>query len=78
MKQLLPTRTLVRLLGIATVAVACSRSEQADTADSSAAADTAMTASAAPAPAPSPANNTPASLTADYIDRWQKGMNAEL
>jgi len=78
MKQLIPARTLVRLLGIATVVAACSRSEQADTADSSATADTAASASATPAPAPSPANNTPASLTADDIDRWQKGMDAEL
>ena len=78
MKQLLLARTLVRLLGVATVVAACSRPEQADTADSSAAADTAASASATPAPTPSPANNTPASLTADDIDRWQKGMDAEL
>ena len=78
MKQLLPARTLVRLLGIATVVAACSRAEQADTADSTAATDTAASASATPAPTPSPANNTPASLTADDIDRWQKGMDAEI
>jgi hypothetical protein len=77
MKQLLPARALVRLVAIATVVAACSRSEQADTADSSAA-DTATTAAATPAPTPSPANNTPASLTADDIDRWQKGMDAEI
>lgn len=78
MIQLLPTRTLVRLVAVATVAAACGRSEQADTADSAAAADSAVSTSAAPAPTPSPANNTPASLSADDVDRWQKGMDAEL
>jgi hypothetical protein len=78
MKQLFPARTLVRLLAITTIVAACSRSEQANTADSAAAADTAASASATPAPTPSPANNTPASLTADDIDRWQEGMDAEL
>ncbi len=78
MRPLPPARTLVRLLAAATVVAACSRSEQADTADSAAATDTAASASATPAPTPSPANNTAASLTADDIDRWQKGMDAEL
>jgi hypothetical protein len=78
MKQILPARTLVRLVVIATVVAACSRSEQADSTDSAATADTAASASVTPAPASSPANNTPASLTADDIDRWQKGMDAEL
>jgi hypothetical protein len=79
MIQLLPARTLVRLLAAATVVAACSRSEQADTADSAAAAvDTAASTTAAPAPSSNPSDNTPASLTADDIDRWQKGMDAEL
>ena len=78
MKQLLPARTLIRLAVIAMALAACSRSEQVDNTDSAATADTTASASATPAPAPSPANNTPASLTADDIDRWQKGMDAEL
>ena len=58
---------------------ACSRSEQAGTVDSSAAAaDTTASASAAPPAAANPNDNTAASLTADDIDRWQKGMDAEL
>jgi len=78
MTQPLPARILIRLVVIATVVAACSRAEQADTTDSAAAVDTATSASATPAPSPSPANNTPASLTVDDIDRWQKGLDAEL
>ena len=79
MIQLLPTRTFVRLVAAATVVAACSRSEQAGTVDSSAAAaDTTASASAAPPAAANPNDNTAASLTADDIDRWQKGMDAKL
>jgi hypothetical protein len=83
MMQFLRTRTFVRLVAAATVVTACSRSEQADTADSTTAATADTTASPAAAPttpaaSSSPANNTPASLTADDIDRWQKGMDGEL
>jgi hypothetical protein len=43
------------------------------------AADTAATSAQPSAAAtPAPANNTPASLTAEDIDRWKKGMDAEL
>jgi len=78
MIQFPPSRTFVRLVAAASVLAACGRSEQADTTDSAAAADTAASTSAAPAPSPSAANNTAASLSADDIDRWQKGMDAEL
>ena len=78
MIRLLPARTFVRLVAAATVVAACSRSEQADTTDSTVAAEPAASTSATPTPTPSPANNTPASLTADDIDRWPKGLDAEL
>ena len=78
MMQLFPARMFVRLVATATVVAACTRAEQADTSDSAVAADTASSTSATPEPTPSPANNTPASLTADDIDRWQKGLDAEL
>jgi len=76
MMRFLPTRTTLRVLAAVAFLTACSRPDKPDTADSAAAApDTAATTTAATA---SPANNTPASLTADDIDRWQKGMDAEL
>ena len=62
MIQFPPSRTFVRLVAAVSVLAACGRSEQADTTDSTAAADTAASTSAAPAPSPSAANNTAASL----------------
>jgi hypothetical protein len=60
------------------IASACGKSDQSDNSTTdSAAPDTAATTQPA-APAPSTSNNTPASLTPDDIDRWQKGMEAEL
>jgi hypothetical protein len=79
----LPVRTIVRLLAAATVVAGCARSDKSDTAstDSTPAASdsaaSAPTTAAAPS-ASSSAANTAASLTADDIDRWQKGMDAEL
>jgi hypothetical protein len=79
MKSFPPARTTLRLLAATAFLAACSRPDKTDTADS-AAADTVTTATTQPAApaAASPANNTPASLTPDDIDRWQKGMDAEL
>jgi|SRR5689334_8494075 len=77
-----PARATLRLLAATAFLVACGRPDKTDTADS-AASDTSASATAAstqpatPAAA-GPANNTPASLTPDDIDRWQKGMDAEL
>jgi hypothetical protein len=66
------------LVAAAAILAACGKSDQSDNSTTdSAAAETAATTQS-PAPAPSASDNTPASLTADDIDRWQKGMEAEL
>lgn len=79
----LPPRTLLRFVVAVTLVAGCGRSESSDGSDSSTtdsvAADTAATAAQPDAAAtPAASNNTPASLTADDIDRWKKGMDAEL
>jgi len=80
--QVFQMRTAFSLALFAAAAVACSRGDtDANTGDSAAQSDTSAATAAAPstpAPAPSATPSTPASLTADDIDRWQKGMTAEL
>jgi hypothetical protein len=73
-------RTPFPLALFAAAAVACSRGDtDANAGDSAAQSDTSAATAAAPStPVPSATPSTPASLTADDIDRWQKGMTAEL
>jgi hypothetical protein len=73
-------RTAFSLALFAAAAVACSRGDtDANAGDSAAQSDTSAATAAAPStPASSATPSTPASLTADDIDRWQKGMTAEL
>ena len=79
----LPSRTLLRFVVAVTLVAGCGRADSSDSSDSSTAdsvaADTAApSAQPSAAATPAPANNTPASLTAEDIDRWKKGMDAEL
>ena len=73
-------RSVLSLAAIAALSIACSRGDaDANANDSAAQADTAAApAASSPAPTASATPSTPASLTADDIDRWEKGMTAEL
>ena len=70
------TFTLRRVSCLA-VAIACSGSDTDAATDSAAAPDTASTAAASTSE-PTGVTNTPGSLTAEDINRWELGMMAEL
>ena len=77
--QLLPTRTIVPALVAAMLLTGCGRTDDSDASPAdSASSDTAVATPSTAQPSSSASANTPASLTADDIDRWQKGMDAEL
>lgn len=71
------TRTALRLLVIAALSAGCSSGDQTDAAATDSAAIADSTATVASAPAPS-VESSQAPLAVADIDRWQKGMEAEL
>ena len=72
-----PTLRYVASILALTVAAACSGGDSNASDDSAVAQADSASSAATAAPAPSTPTG-PASLTADDIDRWQKGMDAEL
>ena len=76
--QIFSIRRVISLIATVALTAGCSRAESDATPTDSA---TVSSDSAAPVPAATAAPSAPAtaaSLTADDIDRWQKGMDAEL